>query len=330
MSLRVVLMGTGSFAVPAFRAVLESPHEVPAVVTQPDRRNARGQVYFNPVKELARGFRCEVFQPENVNAPESLQRLRSLNADLFLVAAYGQILSPELLEIPRLGAINLHASLLPRHRGAAPVHHAIWAGDTETGVTVFKIEPQVDAGPIIAARRLAIRDEETAGELEARLAELAAPLTLEVLEQLEAGTATFQPQDPARATRAPRLKKEHGRIDWTQPADRIARQVRALQPWPRAYTYLIGSARPVRVILKAARAQQVSEPAPTESMPCGTVLPTHQDRLFVQTGRGVLEILRIQPEGRRSMSAADFIHGYRIKGGERFGEEHQPVDARGG
>ncbi len=327
MSLRVVLMGTGQFAVPAFRAVLESPHEVAAVVTQPDRRSVKGRIYPNPVKELAERFGCAIFQPPNVNAPEALGQLREYGADLFVVAAYGQILSPELLAIPPLGAINLHASLLPRHRGAAPVHHAIWAGDTETGVTIFKIEPRVDAGPIIAARGLTIRSEETAGELEARLAELAAPLTLEVLRQLESGTAEFRPQDATRATRAPRLKKEHGRIDWTQPADRIARQIRALQPWPRAYTYLIGSARPVRVILLAARAVEAAPSLPTAPVAPGTILPTRDDRLLVQTGRGVLEILRLQPEGRRPMGAADFVHGYRIQGGERFGEHRQPADA---
>lgn len=205
MSLKIVLMGTGEFAVPPFRGLLNSPHEIVGVLTQPDKTGRGHHRHTNPVKELAIAKAVPVFQPERVNRPEMLATLRSLQADLFIVAAYGQILKPELLAIPRLGAFNLHGSLLPRHRGAAPVQYAVWKGDAVTGVTIFQIEVALDSGPMVGRVETPIGELETSGELMLRLAELSVPLTLEVVQHLAAGTAVLQPQDTAFVTLAPKI-----------------------------------------------------------------------------------------------------------------------------
>lgn len=316
MPLRLLMMGTGEFAMPAFRALCDSSHEVVALVTQPDRTGRGHHHHVNLMKDLALERGVEVFQPERSNTEESLQRLQDFGADLFVVAAYGQILSARLLAIPRLGAINLHASLLPKYRGAAPIHYAILNGETRTGVTIFQIEPKLDAGLILGQVATEIGPDETSGDLLPRLAELAAPLTLQVIDDLEHGRARSMPQDPSEVTLAPKMPKEMGLIDWTQPAARIGCHVRAMQPWPMPYTFLHQPDKPpsrlllLRVRPVAARSNAVAP---------GAVIDADTGRLVVQTGDGGLEILELQPSGKRRMSVAEFQRGHAVRPGDRFG-----------
>lgn len=320
MPLRVVMMGTGAFALPAFRGLLGSPHAVVGLVTQPDKTGRGHHQHINPLKELAIASGVPVLQPEKASAPESLDQLRALAADIYVVAAYGQILSTKLLETPRLGAINLHGSLLPKYRGAAPIQYAVWNGETRTGVTIFQIVRELDAGPVLRMVETDIGPQETSGELHDRLAELAVPLTLSVLDQIEAGTAVAVPQDATLATFAPRIPKEAGLIDWSQSARKIGWQVRAMQPWPMPYSFLHrpGMA-PVRMLAPEARAVEDVESGDAVS---GTVLlPTHAGRLLVATGDGVLEVMQIQPSGKRAMAAAEFLRGHPLPAGSRFGSQ---------
>lgn len=315
MALRLVMMGTGAFAVPAFRGLIASDHEVVGLFTQPERTGrGRHRHHRNPMKETAEKHGIAVFQPPKVNAADSLQTMRDLAPDLCVVAAYGQILSAELISVPRLGVINIHGSLLPKSRGAAPVSHTILRGETETGVTVFQIVPELDAGPVLGTEKAEVRPRETAGELEQRLAEIAAPLALRIVDELERGTARPVPQDAAKLTKAPRLKKAQGAIDWTRPAEEIDRHVRAMQPWPAAFSWLERPERqPLRVIVLEV---QPAEPAHDTSP--GTVLPAAGNRLLVQAGEGAVEILRLKPAGKRSMTTREFLAGHAVRPGARF------------
>ena len=318
MPLRIVLMGTGEFAVPPFRALLNSEHPVVGVLTQPEKAGRGHHQHVNVVKELATEHGVPVFQPERVNRPDTLDILRSLQADVFIVAAYGQILKPELLAIPRLGAFNLHGSLLPRHRGAAPVQYSIWKGDAVTGVTIFQIEPALDSGPMVGKMETPIGETETSGELMLRLAELSVPLTLGVIRQLADGTATFEPQDPSQVTLAPKIPREAGKIDWSMTRSEIDCHVRALQPWPKASSTLH---RPGHSPLRCIVQQVVPRPDLVPSQPTsetGSVVE-FLGRLFVAVGDGWLEILRLQPEGRKSVDGRSFANGHSPCVGDRFG-----------
>ena len=320
MSLRVVMMGTGTFAKPAFQALIDSNHEVVGLVTQPDRTGRGHHQHVNELKEVALADQISVFQPEKVNQPESLEQLRAFHADIFVVAAYGQILSGELLRIPHLGAINLHGSLLPKYRGAAPVQYAVLKGETESGVSIFQIEPKLDAGPILGVVKTDIGLKETSGQLHDRLAELAAPLTLEVLTGLEDGTVNKTYQDPAQVTQAPKIRKEQGLIDWTKSNAEIICHVRGMQPWPMPYTFLNSPTTKSKrmLILDVAPVadnlqRQVTSFLPGESL-------QQDDRVFVRTGDSALEVLQLQPAGKRTMSASDFSRGHSLER-FRFGNE---------
>jgi methionyl-tRNA formyltransferase len=324
----LLFLGSGTFALPALGALLASPHEVSGLVTQPDRSGPGRHRHAHPVREFAEARGLSVFQPENINAPAALDQLREFGAELFVVAAYGQLLKAELLAIPRLGAINIHASLLPRHRGAAPIPYAILSGDSETGVSIFQIEPKLDAGPVYGQANTPIGPRETAGELEDRLSQLAAPLIVDVVDQLAAGTARGLPQDPARVTRAPKMPKATGIIDWTRSAQDIARHVRAMQPWPGAQTSLIEPPQPlVRVLIGEAASAET--PAEMLSAPPGSLLrvegaqqtPSNAPRLLVRTGDGVLSIERLQPAGKKMMRTEEFLRGRRLSREARFAPE---------
>lgn len=317
MPLRIVLMGTGEFAVPSFRAIMESAHRVVGVLTQPDRTGRGHHQHVNVVKELALQHGILVYQPDRVNAPEMLDTLRSLNADLFLVAAYGQILRPELLSIPRLGAFNLHGSLLPRHRGAAPVQYSILKGDKRTGVTLFRIEPALDSGPMAGKVETDIGDEETAGELMLRLADLCVPMTLEAIQKLADGTAVFERQDESCVTFAPKIRKEAGSINWALSRREIDCHVRAMQPWPRASAILVRDNQPLLrcLILHVDMAPDV-QPDGSGSAPGD--MRQYEGRLFAATGDGWLEIVRIQPEGRKAVDGRAFVNGHSLQSGDRF------------
>lgn len=309
MLLRTVLMGTGSFALPTFRTLIEGDQGVVAVVTQPERTGKGHHRHVNPVRELAAAAGIEVLQPERASAEGFLNRLRQLSPDVIIVAAYGQILKPQLLEIPRLGAWNLHGSLLPRHRGAAPVQYAIWCGDQQTGVTLFRIVPALDAGPVAATVTTVVGPRETAEQLMARLADLCVPLTIDFLNALETGMVKLTDQVDALATLAPRILKQDGIVDWNQPAHRIDCQVRAMQPWPKASTIL---QRPGHDDLRCILHDVIplSEPQTRDrgDLPAGTISVEGGD-LFVSCGRGSVQIRTIQLAGRRAMSAAEFVNG---------------------
>lgn len=317
MGLRVVLMGTGAFALPPFRAVLESDHQVVATVTQPERSGRGHHRHVNEVRVLAESFGVPVLQPDRVNHGEVLQQLRSFEADLFLVAAYGQILKPELLEIPRLGAFNLHGSLLPRYRGAAPVQYSIWQGDELAGVTIFRIEPALDSGPMVGKVSTRIGPQETSGELMLRLADLCVPLTLEVLEQLEQGSAVFEQQDAAQVVFSPKISRDAGVIDWSAAGRLVDCQIRAMQPWPKASSVL---QRPGEKDLRCLiqRVRVVPDTPGSSTGPHPGVTRVQDGELQVRSGDGWLVIEIIQPEGKRAMEGMAFANGYHLSGGGEF------------
>jgi methionyl-tRNA formyltransferase len=292
-------MGTPDFAVPALKALLEQQYNVVAVVTQPDRPQGRGKKLAPPaVKVAAAGL--PVLQPETLKSPEAMAELAAFHPDLIVVAAFGQILRRDVLELPPAGCVNIHASLLPRWRGAAPVAAAIRAGDTHTGVTLMQIERRLDAGPIIAQRALPITPAHTQGTLTTELAELGATLLLETLPTWLAGEITPQPQDEALATLAPRLEKEAGAIRWGEPAVEIARQVRALQPWPGTFT--AGPRGPIKIL-----AVEVAPPDLAQGEP-GRIFK-HQRGVYVTTGKGALRLMTVQPAGKKAMPAEALLNG---------------------
>jgi len=318
----VVFFGTPRFAVPTLRRLLDSPHTVAGVVTQPDRPRGRGQkVTYAPVKELALERNVPVFQPDRLKPPEVAETLRTWRADVAVVAAYGRIIPEHLLTIPRLGTINVHASLLPKYRGAAPVHRAVMNGDRETGVTIMRVVKELDAGPMLAKVTRPIALDETSDVVEDALAARGAELLLAVLEQMASGTAREEPQDDTQATYAHRLTKEEGLIDWSQPALSIHNRVRGLYPWPHAYTFLRGT----RLIIRRTQVDSAGRKAPPyepgKALPyeCGgTVLTVEPEAIHVATADGELAIVEIQPEGRRPMSVRDFTAGHRLAPGDVF------------
>jgi methionyl-tRNA formyltransferase len=313
--MRLIMMGTGPFAVPTFKRLLDSKHDVPLLVTRPPRpMHGKTQADVNPMRELAQERGLPVFEPESINTDEARAELARHQAELFVVCDYGQILKPETLAIARLGGINLHASLLPKYRGAAPINWAIYNGDLETGVTVIHMTPKIDAGPAIKQARMSIKLSDTAVDLEPRLAELGAPLVLEAIEELAAGKAQPIDQHPDLATRAPRLKKSDGQIDWTRSASAIRNQIRAMQPWPKSFTLwhrTVGE--PMRVIIEKV------EIIPGTARTPGEILEASGEMLVVATGEGLLKISEIQPAGKRVMTAGDFLRGQPVRPGQRFG-----------
>ncbi len=316
--LRLVVMGTGPFAVPMFERLLAQKRHVLALVTRPDRPvHARGSAVQNPMRELARAHGLPVFEPESVNSPEANERLAECEADLFVVCDYGQILSRETLALARLGGINLHGSLLPKYRGAAPIQWAVYHGETETGVSVIHMTPRLDAGPVLVQRATPIGPTETAAELEPRLAALGADAVQEALAMLSAGQPTAGiVQDQLLASKAPRLKKTDGLVDWHRSAAAILNQFRALQPWPKIYSFWRPTdGEPLRLVLDSIAVR----PAIDSAQP-GTVVSTTPE-LIVASGDGSIAIERIQAAGKRSMPTAEFLRGHAIRPGDNFGDE---------
>jgi methionyl-tRNA formyltransferase len=311
------MMGTGPFALPTLERLYESEHVVAALVTRPARPAAgRTPPPPSPMRAAAAANGTIVIDPESINDAAARATLAEFRPDLLVVCDYGQILSPDTLAVARLGGINLHASLLPKYRGAAPINWALYHGETETGVSVIHMTPKLDAGPLIAVARTPIGADETAVELEARLAMLGAPLVLQSIELLAAGRAKPIAQDFSLATRAPRLKKTDGQVNWSRPARAIRNQVRALQPWPKTYTcWLRPVGEPLRLILESVSMAPGVAPAPP-----GTVLETAGDRLVVAAGADALAVELLQPAGKRVLSAAEFLRGYPVRVGERFGQ----------
>lgn len=310
--MRLVALGTGPFAVPTLRRLVAAGHEVALVVTRPPRGRRAPAA---PMQSAAEELGLPLWQPETVNAPEAVARLEALAADLLVVCDYGEILKPAALAAARLGGINLHGSLLPRYRGAAPVQRAVLNGDAETGNTVIHMIPRLDAGPCLGVQRTAIDPDETAGELETRLAAMGADLVAEVIAKLAAGSAEPVPQDPAEATTAPRLGKDEGAIDWSRSAQAIKDHIRGMQPWPRAFTDVRQPVRgePLRLIVHRGAVVDAWEPAAP-----GTVLVA-DSRLVVAAGSGAVELIEVQAPGKRAMPAADFLRGHPLTPGDRMG-----------
>jgi methionyl-tRNA formyltransferase len=309
--MRIVFCGTPEFAVPALERLMAEPDfTIEAVVTQPDRPRGRGQeLSASPVKEVALRAGLYVYQPEKIKSDSAYDFFKRLAPDAVVIIAYGQIIPARLIEIPRLGWMNLHASLLPRYRGAAPVHWAIVNGETRTGVTTMLIDAGLDTGPILLQREMEIGADETAPELAARMAAEGAPLVVESLRRLKAGELIPVPQDHAIATFAPILKKEHGRIDWSQTAGQIYNRIRGLAPWPGAFTTFRGQLCHVwgRPVLETA------DHAP------GRIFTSGEKILAACGERTFLELSEVQLEGRKRMPAADFARGARLKPDEKFG-----------
>jgi methionyl-tRNA formyltransferase len=309
--MRIVFMGTPEFAVPSLEALLRSGDEVVGVVTQPDRPKGRGyQLVPPPVKLVAERAGIPVLQPLKIRTPEFLQALSAWQPDLIAVAAYGRILHTPILRLPRMGCVNVHGSLLPKYRGAAPVQWAVINGETETGITTMLMDEGMDTGPMLLQEKLEILPDDTAGTLAPRLAELGGRLLVDTIARLKAGTLTPKKQDDSQATLAPLLKKEEGLIDWMMKATSLADRVRGLSPWPGAYTFW-GKER-----WNIWRA--VANVGATADKP-GTIVAVNKQGIVVATGDGVLEIREIQAANSKRMSVGQFLTGHRVAPGGQLG-----------
>jgi methionyl-tRNA formyltransferase len=324
--MRLIFCGTPQFAVPALKHLLgKSDFEVIAVITQPDRPRGRGQqLSVSPVKEIALAANLPVHQPEKIRAPEVQQLLEQLAPDAIVIIAYGKIIPARLLSIPRHGWINLHASLLPKYRGAAPINWPIVNGETRTGLTTMRIDVGMDTGDILFQREMEIGSNETAPELAARMSEAGAPLMEETLHGLTAGTVVPRPQNHAEATIAPILKKEDGRIDWNRPAKEIYNRMRGFAPWPGAYTTFRGQTCHLwgepAVDPHSLPAGLLDDPSFAARSAPGTLIGAKTD-WFVPCGNATLLCLQsVKLEGRKQVTASEFANGARLNPGERFGE----------
>lgn len=296
---RIVFMGSPDFALPTLEA-LHQHHDVVGVVTQPDRLAGRGRVLRPPaVKEAAQRLGLPLIQPKRLSLEADMQQLADWAPDVIVVAAFGQILKPTVLDLPPHGCINVHASLLPRWRGAAPIHAAILHGDAETGITIMQMDPGLDTGPILSQRAIPIQDDDTGGTLFDKLARLGGDLLIETLPGYMAGRLVPVPQDESQATVAPTLKKEQGELDFSQPAEALARKVRAFNPWPGAYTFLDGQP------FKVHRTHAVKGGGTPGAR------SIHQGLPAIATSEGLLVLDKVQPAGKQAMGGADFLHGAR-------------------
>jgi methionyl-tRNA formyltransferase len=307
IGLAVVFAGTPEFALPSLEAIAASRHRIAAVLTQPDRPSGRGRsLAASPVKERALALGLPVRQPASLKGVDAAAGIAALAPDVIVVVAYGLLLPPAILALPRHGCINVHASLLPRWRGAAPVARAIQAGDARTGVCIMRMEAGLDTGPVMLRRETGIGARETAGELEARLADDGGMAIVEALDVIAAGRAAFEPQDELQATWAAKLTKAEARLDWREPAVQLQRQVRALNPWPVAETTLDGAQ--LRIHEAEATATPGDGPVP------GTILGADRAGITVMTGDGALQLRRVQLPGRRVVGAAELANARQLTG----------------
>ena len=309
--MKIVFMGTPDFAVGALESLVEAGHDVVAVVTQPDKPKGRGkEMQQTPVKACAVKHNIEVFQPVKIKTPEAEEVLKGYGADLFVVAAFGQILSKEILDMPKYGCVNIHASLLPKYRGAAPIQWAILDGEKETGVTIMQMNEGLDTGDMLTKVVVPIEDTDTGESLFDKLAEAGAKLLIETIPQIEAGTLKPEPQDDSLSTYAKMIKKDMGLIDWKKEAVMLERLVRGMNSWPSAYTHFQGKT------LKVWEAEV--ETCETEAVP-GSVVEVTKNSIKVQTGKDLLVLKQIQLEGKKRMDVAAFLLGYKVDAGMIFG-----------
>lgn len=308
--MRVVFMGTPAFAVPSLEALDASDHEVVGVVTQPDRPKGRGQAVVPcPVKELALAKGLPVSQPEKIKSPEFLQQLSDWKPDVIAVTAFGRFLPKAILDLPPMGCVNVHGSLLPAYRGAAPIQWALIHGDAETGITTMLMDEGMDTGAVLLQQAVPIEPEDTALELGARLAQAGGALLVETLTRLAGRSVVPRPQDHARATVAPLLKKEDGVIDWTQSATVIANRIRGLSPWPGSYTFHHDH----RLIIRKGRVDAQGGPGGSDGQRPGTILAVGPKSFWVETGEGRIEVLEVQPANKKRMSVEQFLQGYALR-----------------
>ncbi len=309
--MRIVFMGTPEFAVPSLEALLRSDDHVVGVVSQPDRPKGRGQqLTLSPVKLIAQREGIPLLQPVKMKAPEFLEPLAAWKPDLIAVTAFGRILHPGILSLPPMGCVNVHGSLLPKYRGAAPIQWAVINGECETGITTMLMDEGMDTGPMLLQERLTIRPDDTAGTLAPRLAEMGGRLLVETIRQLKAGTLTPKQQDDSHATLAPLLKKEDGLIDWTMRAASLANRVRGLSPWPGAYTFL-GEER--WNIWRVASSKSTVTDKP------GTIVAVDKQSILVATGEGLLDLQEIQTANSKRMPVSQFLTGHKVTAGMQLG-----------
>ncbi|MGN0482681.1 MAG: methionyl-tRNA formyltransferase [Lachnospiraceae bacterium] len=309
--MRIIFMGTPDFSVGTLEALIEAGHEVVLAVTQPDKPKGRGKaMQFSPVKEAALAHGIEVYQPQRVRRPECIEYLRQYQPDLIVVVAFGQILPKEILEMPRYCCLNVHASLLPKYRGAAPIQWAVLNGDKETGVTTMRMDEGIDTGDIIKTKKVSLSEEETGGSLFEKLTGVGAELAVETIEAIETGKAVYTPQDHEKATHTSMIRKEQGKINWNRPAVEIERLIRGMNPWPSAYTSLNEK------LFKIWAAKAL--PDETTNAEPGTVCKVTKHDVFVQTGEGILQLLEVQAQGKKRMSADAFLRGGAIKEDTKF------------
>lgn len=309
--MKVIFMGTPDFAVGALQAIIDAGHEVVLVVTQPDKEKGRGkEVSFTPVKECALAAGIEVFQPVKIKEAEAVEKLRSYDADIFVVAAFGQIVSKEILDMPRFGCVNIHASLLPKYRGAAPIQWCILNGEKETGVTIMQMNEGVDTGDILMQKVIPIEGTDTGASLFDKLAVLGAEAIVEALPLIEAGKLTATPQDNELSSHVGMLRKDMGRINWSWPADKIERYVRGLNSWPSAFTFLNGKT------LKIWGAEVVTTLPEAAAAEPGTVAYVDKKSIYVACGEDYLKINSLQLEGKKRMDTSAFLLGCQITVGE--------------
>ncbi len=309
--MKVVFFGTPKFALPSLNALLESHHQIACVVTRPDRRKGRGRkISPSPVKVLASRNNLLILQPEDITESSLIDSLRGFEPNLFVVVAYGKILPIEILEIPSFYSINLHPSLLPKYRGPAPINWTIINGEKETGVTIFKMDEQMDRGKILVQKKVKIEDDETTETLTTRLAKIGATALMEAIELIEEGKATLRPQAESEATVAPMLRKEDGRIDWAKPSLEIHNFVRGMNPWPSAFTRIEGG------VLKVWRTKLV--PGKAVGEPSEVIGIKEDEGMLVATGDGQILITELQIEGKTRMQASQFLLGHKIPIGERL------------
>ncbi|MGI9515430.1 MAG: methionyl-tRNA formyltransferase [Pirellulaceae bacterium] len=318
--MKLIVMGTGPFAVPAIRWFRESDHEIALLVTRPiEDAGRRRKTVPNPVLELVAAWGdTEIIDPQDINAGTVQRTLQELRADLLFVCDYGQLLSREILATTRLGGINLHGSLLPKYRGAAPINWAIFNGEKETGVTVIHMTPRLDGGPMLVQTKLAIGENETAEQLEPRMAELGVAAVTESIEMLaswDGQQSLGTPQDKGQVTKAPRIRKQQGQLDWSRTARELFNQIRAFQPWPGSFTWWQGdAAQPLRIIVH--QAVVVQRPA---GQLAGFVEAVDEQSITVATGDGLLQLVEIQPAGKRQMPVTEFLRGRKVAVGDRLG-----------
>lgn len=328
--MKYIFVGTSSFALPILQSLLKvKEHQLLGIITQPDRCKGRGlKETILPIKECGSKNNCQIYQPENINDVSFVEILKILVPDVIILAAYGQMISTKLLNIPQNGWINIHPSLLPKYRGASPVACAIMNGETITGVTLIKLVRKMDAGPIYTQEPLMIKPDETTPELEKRLSELGARMLLELLPRLESGKAELKEQVTDGVTFAPCFNKEDGLINWSKTSFQIHNHIRAMQPWPGAYTFYLsctstniskvqGSSGDKKVQINIIKSGLIDVEDNTHKP--GTIIEASKDKLLINTGKGIIQINELQPSGKRVMNARDFINGYRVKKGDSCG-----------